>query len=162
MGFFDKIFTKETKKFISDMVDKAVDNVTGGNSSSANTSTNKSSGTSLNTSGNASQLGEPALRARLEQVISEEYSTYELRQNIPSSELSAGQGAVDYSYGIYKNGKPVAMINVITNRNDYRLKRFRMAKEAAVKMGVPHMNFFTHLPNEKSYISERLKKEIFG
>lgn len=154
MGFFDKIFSKETKKFISNMVDKAIDSAANINSSS--------SGSSKGALNNASLTGEAGLRSRLEEVIAEEYNTYELRQNIPSSELSAPFGAVDYSYGLYKNGAPAALINIITSRNDYSLKCYRSAKEAAVKMGIPHMNFFAHLPNEKGYISQRLKKEIFG
>lgn len=150
MGFLDNLFKKEAKKFVSGMVDKAMDSVMGGSSSLSGKSDN------------VTLTGEAGLRARLEQVVANEYSEYELRQNVPSSEMFAEPGAVDYSYGMYKNGAPVAMINVISNRNDYRLKRFRLAKEAAVNRGIPHMNFFAHLPNETSYISERLRKEIFG
>lgn len=105
--------------------------------------------------------GEKGLRSRLEQVVATEYSTYELRQNVPSSEMFAEAGAVNYSYGIYQNGAPVAFINIIKNRNDYNLKGFRLAKEASESRGVPHMNFFSHLPNDTSYISERLRKNIF-
>ena len=150
MGFLENLFKKEAKKFVSGMVDKAVDNVMGGN------------GSPVSKKNNVTLTGEAGLRAKFEQVVANEYSEYELRQNVPASEMYAEPGAVDYSYGMYKNGTPVAMINVISNRNDYSLKRFRLAKEAAVNRGIPHMNFFAHLPNETSYISERLRKEIFG
>lgn len=145
MGFLDKLLKKEAKKFVSGMVDKAVDNVMNGGSKN-----------------NVRLSGEAALRSRLEQVIANEYGAYELRQNVPASEMFAEYGAVDYSYGLYQNGAPVAFINIISNRNDYSLKRYRLAKEASVNRGVPHMNFFSHLPNESVYISQRLRKEIFG
>ena len=144
MGFLDNLLKKEAKKFVSGVVNKAVDNVVNGNGS-----------------GNVKLAGEAGLRARLEQVFANEYSAYELRQNIPSTEMGAEYGSVDYSYGLYKDGAAVAFVNVIGNRNDYSKKRFRMAKQAAENNNVAHMNFFSHLPNETSYISERLKREIF-
>ena len=144
MGFLDSLFKKEAKKFVSGMVGKAVDSVMNGNSS-----------------GNVRLTGAAGLRARFEEVVANEYAGYELRQNVPASEMGAEYGAVDYSYGIYKNGAPVAFINVIEDRNDYSKKRFRMAKQAAEMNNIPHMNFFSHLPNETSYISQRLRKEIF-
>lgn len=145
MGFFDSLFKKEARKLVSNMVDKAVDNV-------SDKITGKDRGTKL--------VGMAGLKARLEQVVANDYPTYELRKNVPASEMFAESGAIDYSYGIYKDGVAVALINVIDNRNEYSRKCNRLAKEAAQFRGVPHMNFFSHLPNETSYISERLRKEI--
>jgi len=143
MGFFDNLLKKEAKKFVSGMVEKAVDSAINGG-----------------TAGNVKLSGVAGLRANLESVFSNEYADYEIKQNIPSTEMGAEYGAVDYSYGLYRDGCPVAFINVIENRNDYSKKCFRMAKQAAENNRVPHMNFFAHLPNEISYISERLRKNI--
>ncbi len=158
MGFLENLIKREASKFVSSMVDKAIDNVadriTGNNGDNGNNGNNGSNGIKKEL------VGEAGLRARLEQVIANEYSTYELKKNVPASEMFAEPGAVDYSYGIYKNGAPVAYITVIADRNEYKLKRFRDAKAAAEARGIPHMNFFAHLPNETSYISERLKQEI--
>ena len=142
MGFLDGLFKKEAKKFVSGMVDKAIDNVMNGGSA------------------NVELTGTAGLRARLEGVMKNEYADCELRQNIPASEMGAEYGAADYSYGLYKNGAPVALFNIIENRNDYKKKPIRMAKAAAEMNNIPHMNFFSHLPNETGYISQRLKKEI--
>ncbi len=144
MGFLDNLFKKEAKKFVSGMVEKAVDSALNGGQS-----------------GNVKLSGVAGLRANLESVFANEYASYELKQNVPSTEMGAEYGSVDYSYGLYKNGAPVAFINVIEQRNDYSKKRFRMAKQAAENNNVPHMNFFAHLPNETGYISERLRKNIF-
>lgn len=143
MGFLDNLFKKEAKKFVSGMVEKAVDTVMNGNSS-----------------GNVKLTGTAGLRARLEEVVANEYTDYEFRQNVPAREIGAESGTADYSYGLYKNGAPVAFFNVIENKNDYKKKPLRMAKQAAEMNNIPHMNFFSHLPNETSYISQRLKKEI--
>lgn len=144
MGFLDNLFKKEAKKFVSGMVEKAVDSAINGGKA-----------------GNVKLSGVAGLRANLESVFANEYAGYELKQNVPSTEMGAEYGSVDYSYGLYKNGAPVAFVNVIEQRNDYSKKRFRMAKQAAENNNVPHMNFFAHLPNETSYISERLRKNIF-
>ena len=55
---------------------------------------------------------------------------------------------------------PIALFNVIPYRNVYRKKSYRLAKQIAEERGIPHMNFFAHLPNEVSYISERLRENI--
>lgn len=103
---------------------------------------------------------EQRCKRNIEQVISNEYVGYDLRRNVPSTEMYATDNAVDYTYGLYRNGFPVLFINVIENRNDYSLLRYRRAKEAAVANGVPHLNFFSHLPNEISYISNRLRENV--
>jgi hypothetical protein len=103
---------------------------------------------------------ETICRERIEEVISTEYMGYELRKNIPSTEMYAPQDAVAYSYGIYNNGYPVLFINIIVDRNDYRTRRYRLAKKASEDNGVPHLNFFCHLPNEKEYISNRIRSTL--
>ena len=106
--------------------------------------------------------GEMILCQRLEEVFKTEYPDCEFRTNISASEIEITTIATDYSYGLYRNGTPIAFINVIKNRNDYRRLKYREAKAIAIRHGIPHMNFFTHLPNEVEYISQRLKNEIFG
>ena len=113
-----------------------------------------------NDRGGVSISDEQRCRNNIEQVIASEYVGYELRRNVPSAEMHATDNAVDYTYGLYNNGYPVLFINVIVNRNNYSLLRFRRAKEAAEANGVPHLNFFSHLPNEVSYISNRLYKTL--
>ncbi len=107
--------------------------------------------------------GEEGLRERLESVVAEEWPGYELRKNVPSSEMGAQKEAKKYySYGIYHNGIPVAMIMLIENNNGYRLKGVRLAREACGERRVPYMNFMTYMSNHREYISERLRKNIKG
>ena len=143
MGFFENLFKKEAKKFIGNVVDNAVDGFLNRNNDDVNC------------------IGVEGLRMRLEAVLHNEYNgNYQVRENIPSTELGAEYGAVDYSYGIYNNYGPVVLINIIEERNDYQKKRFRLAKEAAENNNIPHLNFFAHLPNREEYISKRLRDTI--
>ena len=109
---------------------------------------------------NSRESGEKVLRQRLEEVFATEYIDCEVRRDIPVSELYPEPNAVNYSYGLYRNGTPIALFNVITERNQYRKKSYRLSKQIAEERGIPHMNFFIQLPNEVSYISERLMNNI--
>lgn len=103
---------------------------------------------------------EKGLRERLEEVIRNEWSEYELRREIPASELGADFGAKKYSYGLYYNGQPKAMMMVLTDRNEYRKKSVMLSKDACYEKGVAYMNFMSHLPNRSDYISRRLRENI--
>ena len=109
---------------------------------------------------NSRESGENVLRQRLEEVFATEYTDCDVRRDISVSELAPEPNAVNYSYGLYRNGNPIALFNVITERNQYRKKSYRLSKQIAEESGIPHMNFFIQLPNEVSYISERLRKNI--
>ena len=144
MGFFGNLLKREARKVVSNMVGKAVDEFV----------ENKEVNKVVPINKNLKASGEKGLRARFEQVVAADFSSYELRKDIPASDT----GAVGYSYGLYKGGMPCAFINVITNRNLYKKPEYIKAKQASVSRGVPHMNFFSHMPNEMEYISKRLKE----
>lgn len=72
----------------------------------------------------------------------------------------AGFGAKKYSYGLYYNGQPKAMMMVLTDRNEYRKKSVMLSKDACYEKGVAYMNFMSHLPNRTDYISRRLRENI--
>ena len=107
--------------------------------------------------------GEADLRKRIEEIVATEWPDYELRKNVPSGVCGACQGArKEYTYGIYRNGMPIAMIMFLRGNNEYRLKEVRLAQQACIDQRIPYMNFMTYMANRRSYISERLKKEISG
>lgn len=108
----------------------------------------------------ARESGEKVLRTRLEQIIADEWSGYELRKNVPASEMNAESRARTYSYGIYQDGIPKAMIMILDDRNLYKKREVLQAQRACGEMRVAYMNFMTYLPNREDYISERLKEKI--
>ena len=95
----------------------------------------------------------------LEDVLNQ-FSDYEIRTEISASEFNAPAGAKDYSYGLYYNGYPKALIMILDDRNHYRKKEVILAREAAEHLGIPYMNFMPHLPNKKNYIYERINKNL--
>ena len=150
MGFLERMLKKEARKFVADIVDKAVSDTTSTASNKVNDTVREKTGFGKNDN----------VFDKIKNVIATEFSDCELRENVKASELGGESGAAAYTYGIYRNGAPVVMINVFVDRNAYRLKRYRLAREAAQFSGVAHLNFFSHLPNEVSYITARLKENM--
>lgn len=161
MGFLNNFLKGEAKKIVSDVFANDSDNFGNRSDSGMYNGTSYKNDTSSTRKHNGQSnmsSGEQQLRSRLNEVIVTEYGSCELKQNVSASELGAEHGAVDYSYGLYKSGELKLLIMVITDRNAYRRKCMRLSREAAEMRGVPCLSFFTHLPNEMSYISERLRK----
>ena len=74
--------------------------------------------------------------------------------------MDAAFGARKYSYGLYKDGAPKAMILVLDGRSQYCRKDTRLAHEACKEKGVFCMNLMMHLPNRRSYIAEQLRNNV--
>lgn len=106
--------------------------------------------------------GRELLCRRIESIVENEFDEYELRTDIPASELCASYGARNYSYGIYKDDSLRVLIMIMRDNNDYRKKDVCLSHEAAYLRGVPCLNFMPHLPNEEEYISNRLHENIAG
>lgn len=122
-------------------------------------STTTPASNSVHTAHNMHSANNP-LRDKLESIIASEFSEYELRKDIPASEMTSNSGARDYSYGLYLNGSPKAFIMIMKDRNDYKKRDVVLARQAAESNGIPYMNFIPHLPNEPEYISNRLRQNV--
>ncbi|MGN0341394.1 MAG: hypothetical protein ACI4DO_01230 [Roseburia sp.] len=175
MSFLSNLISRETRRAVNKVVDQAVDkginqlqkNIFGNDNTSS--ATTHSNGTSQQGYASPQPNGkvnndqaELALRNSIQKIFMRDWSTkgYELRTDIPASELNAGDGARNYSYGFYLNGEPKCLIMVLTNRNHYKLKAVRLSEQAARNAGATYLNFFTHLPNREDYIAERFQNEI--
>lgn len=163
MGFLDSLLKRETRRAISKMVGNAVDNVFDNLNDTINSKMGNNgvaAGTAANDPDEESCYYEKSVVcARIEKVAAEEWAGYELRKNISAAEMGAEAGAKDYTYGLYLNGVPMAMI-LILDADEYRLKRVRLAHQACRDKGVFCMNLMLQLPNRRSYISEMLRKNV--
>ena len=163
MGFLESLVKRQVRRIVSDVVDEAVDNTIGaairdafGNNGTEGTQNfSESSGASSTKSTKSKASGKKVLEQRLEEVFAEEWADYEVRKDL----MSGVAGARNYSYGLYYNGMPRMMIMIIDGSRHPR-KEERLAREASASYGVPYLDFYTHLPNEKEYISQRLKDNL--
>lgn len=165
MGFLDKLFNDETRKIISNVVENVVDNVM----DTINDSINSNSSSS-NTQSHASTIPNPdeadccykesVVRERIEKIAATEWGGYELRKDIPATDMGASVEARGYSYGLYLNGEPKAMIIIINNPSHYKKKDVLLAHQACENQQVFCMNLMLHLPNRYSYISKQLRDNV--
>lgn len=161
MGLLTNLLKKEAQKLASNVVSDMVSDFIPGTDTSAERSFNRGTSAPRNSVGKKTDRdGEKGLRERLEKVISQEWYGYELRREISAAELGAQSGARSYSYGLYQDGEPRAMIMILNNRNHYCRKDVVFARKACEERGIPYMNFMSHLPNRTEYISQRLRDNI--
>ncbi len=163
MGFLENLLKREARKVVSEAVGTVFSELTGMTSDTSKANSTTVTGQSMNTQDAlryGKDGGEQGLRQRLEYIVATEWSGYELRKDIPAGTLGAEAGARDYTYGLYLNGQPKAMIMLIRNNNHYRRSDVVKANAACQKNGIPYMNFMTYMANCGDYISNRLNKNI--
>lgn len=172
MGFLDSLLKKETRKIISGVVDSVVDSVTdnirntqrSGSSAGTNTVISSAGTNTVSSSADADEedcsYKDAVLRARVEKVFSEEWSGYEVRRDIPATEMGAPEGSRAYSYGLYLQGQPKAMVMLLGDGSDYKRKAVVLSHKACEQKGVFCMNLLEHMPNRRLYISQRLKDNV--
>jgi hypothetical protein len=165
MGLFDKI------------VKNAVGNAVGG---AINDALEKATGVDLNqdgVNGENADLGIPqqSTQAARQQstpfdsgagtkdhaffagLLAENFAEYQVAENAPVSQLG-GDGR-PYDFLLSKDGKPAAAI-MLTEGNRYKNQPFIKAKASAEAAGVPFLNFFLRLPNQRDYVINRIKTAL--
>lgn len=164
MGFLDNLLKREARKIIANVVDNVVDNALDSinDSMKFNTSSSPMNTSSLGNNPDEEDCGYDCsvVCDRVERIAASEWSGYELRKNIPATELGADSNARDYSYGLYLNGIPKATIIIIDVPSHYKKKNVRLAHEACERQHVFCMNLMLHLPNRYSYISKQLSDNV--
>ncbi|MBO5055520.1 MAG: hypothetical protein J6C64_04085 [Lachnospiraceae bacterium] len=167
MGFLNNLLNKEAKKIISGVMDSVADTVT---DSARDILAQKGvqvkgkdkweSELALRKAKNSDEddcrYDTSVVRGRIEKIISENWSDCELRQGISASEIGAYDIDWKYSYGVYRDGKLLALINILENPNDYKRKIVLQSKAACQNSNIGYVHFLMHLPNRSSYISQRL------
>lgn len=171
MGFLNNLLNKEAKKIISGVMDSVVDTVV----DNARDALKQGSPQAASTG-----RGEPVraarktvideeddcccdmsiVQSRIEKIVAENWSGCEMKKAVRSSEIGADEISWEYSYGIYRDGKAVAMINLLDNPNDYKRKIVLQSGAACQKRGIGYVHFLMHLPNRSSYILKRLQEII--
>ena len=154
MGLFGDLINKETKKLLKDVL-KAQQ-------------TAKSDNGQKSDRRNVPQYGErpeppgtvEALRDRIRSVIMENYSGYEVQENVPSGQFGKSQYGRAYDFVLMENGRPKLMILVLNGRNDYKYAWVREAHRISKEQSAKCMNVMTYLPSTAEYINETIKKNL--
>lgn len=162
MGFLDNLLKKEVRKSVSNILTKAIDTVGDSISDAISSAPTSGQASAVQTSGSKARGTEAVVRERIEEIIARDFPSLELRRDVPASEMNAQTGARNYTYGLYLDGQPKAMIMLLDedNHNLYRNSKITKAKRACESAGVPYMNFMLYMSNRPEYIAERFKNTI--
>ncbi len=174
MGFLDNLLKKEARKIISGVMDSVVDNVVDSAREAlgqkepdnvfvaSENSYGGGAGSSFSVSSDEeSCCGKPdVVEERIRKVLASDFSGMELRKGVRSENIGARGISWIYTYGVYKDGIPVAMINFLSGANDYKRKSVLLSKQACEDIRVGYAHFMLRLPNRTSYIRQQLKKII--
>lgn len=105
------------------------------------------------------------------QTVLQNAGSYELRNNISPDELEREFGQEIYTrkgckrpenitYGIYQAGNRVLLIRLWTNYGDYNHRANRQIREFCESHGAKILDFFGYLPNEESYMDQRIRANL--
>lgn len=175
MGLFDSIFTDENKKkFASAMntfadefakgvqevvedVSEAVTNTTNNSSASATTNTNYSY--DRVPAGYEDLPPYPEVEDKLRAVFKNEFSQYEIKENVSPTTIGGTGKFMPYSFGVYENGTPKLFIMVVAN-NTCKSRLYRWSKEEAEQNNISMINFVVNFENKIDYIINRLHQYL--
>ncbi|MDR0288011.1 MAG: hypothetical protein LBI03_09960 [Clostridiales bacterium] len=87
------------------------------------------------------------------QILSSEFNQYQVRENVPVSELG-GTGR-PYDFGLYQNGKLVSVV-VLAEHNRTRNQPYWNSEKKAAESNIPFINFYTHMPNKRDFVIYRI------
>ncbi len=91
-------------------------------------------------------------------ILSEDFSDYTVQRfaSAASIGIAANIPSKPYDFALVKNGA-VAGVIMLTEHNRDRNSAFLNAKNAALSAGVPFINFYTHMANERGYVVSRIR-----
>lgn len=162
MGMFGELFKKEAKKMLSEAL--AGTGAKNGQGSNRNQSHNSHG--SYGNQDSASYNREPQeretdeIKDRIRKVLSENYASYEVRENVPPQELGGTDEMRNYDFVLYSNGQVRLTILVLYGRSDYKRYAVRLSHEQSRKAGAECINVMDYLPSTSAYINERIGKML--
>jgi hypothetical protein len=161
MGLFDRLVRNAVGDALKDVVGNAVNQALGTDQPAADATAGPAADTSQSAAQPAAQpaaAGEQLGGADgFRKMLAAEFPGLAVREQVPVSEFG-GEGK-PYDFALYRDGRAVAVI-MLTPRNRDNNRAFKGAKEAAGTAGVAFINFYLHMPNERSYVAQRIRSFV--
>jgi hypothetical protein len=101
------------------------------------------------------RMGNTEPKVYFAEILSSEFSQYEVRENVPLSEFG-GEGRA-FDFALFEGGQIVAVV-IMAKKNRVRNHHFWNSEKKAKELGVPFINFYTHMENEKDYVINRINR----
>ena len=83
--------------------------------------------------------------------------SFQLYETRPYQAYKAEWGA-PYSFVLYADGGPKGIVMLGSGHSHCSNVKYLIARAYAKKLGLPYINFYTQMPNERDYVISRIRK----
>lgn len=109
-------------------------------------------------------------------ILQTEFAAYSIRENVPVTELAGAaadsfqlyktrpaqvyraEWGKPYSFVMYQGYQPRAIVMLGSGHSHYSNVKYLISRMYAKKLGLPYINFYTQMPNERPYVVSRIGK----
>ena len=109
-------------------------------------------------------------------ILSTEFPQYSTKRNVPVTELAGNatdhfqlyktrpmqsykaEWGAPYTFVLYQGGAPAGIVMLGDGASHCRNVKYLISRMYAKKMGLPYINFYTQMPNERAYVVKRIKE----
>ena len=114
--------------------------------------------------------------AYFKEILQTEFSTYSIRENVPVTELAGyavdefklystrprqaykAEWGQPYTFVLYLGTVPKAVVMLGDGHSHDSNVKYLVARSYAKKLGLPYINFYTQMPNERGYVLSRVRR----
>jgi hypothetical protein len=94
-------------------------------------------------------------RAFFANILAQEFPEYTVHEFVSPATL--GGSGRDCDFGLYRGGHTAGMVMLVEHNRDNNAA-YRNARSTAQRAGVPFINFYLHMPNERNFVIGRIRR----
>ena len=116
--------------------------------------------------------------AYFREIIQSEFPGYDVLENVPVTELAGfaadeaqlyksrprqvykAEWGEPYTFVLSQGGAPKGIVMLGGGHSHYANVKYLVARMYAKKLGLPYINFYTQMPNERGYVVGRIHKYL--
>lgn len=110
------------------------------------------------------------------EILKNEFSSYSIRENVPVTDLAGfaddefqlyktrpyqaykAEWGQPYTFVLEKDGNAKGVVMLGGGHTHSSNVKYLIARVYAKKLGIPYINFYTQMPNERDYVIGRIRK----
>ena len=120
--------------------------------------------------------GEIKPKSYFAEIIATEFPQYGVAEDVPVTDLAGfandsfqlyetrpyqaykAEWGAPYSFVLYADGGPKGIVMLGSGHSHCSNVKYLIARAYAKKLGLPYINFYTQMPNERDYVISRIRK----
>ena len=118
--------------------------------------------------------------AYFKEILQNEFPSYSIREKVPVTELAGfandefqlyatrpcqaykAEWGQPYTFVLEIDGKPKGVVMLGNGHSHYSNVKYLISRMYAKKLGLPYINFYTQMSNERNYVVGRIYKMMNG